>query len=78
MSTTEPTLAAIPGILVRTVLRLVARVFLLTGGMLVLLSIVLVTWRSARTPRQQKWIALGVALMAVLAEEGRLRQNASD
>jgi len=56
----EPTIATIPGILLRSVLRLVSRIifvaaacFLLLGIGFSLLSLVLATWRSPRSHRIQ-------------------------
>lgn len=79
---TEPTLASIPRILFRTVMRLVARgVFmlaaaaLLIGLTLIACSVLLNTWRSPRTPRAQALI--GLALAAQKAYETFRRENQS-
>lgn len=71
-----PTLAAVPGILLRTVLRLFARVifflagfFLFAGLALVYVSILVATWRSPRGPRVQAvvdFIIAAIALVKVL------------
>lgn len=54
----QPTLLDVPAILARTILRTIARIifagavlFLLVGIALTLLSVLLATWRSPRTPR---------------------------
>lgn len=67
--TSEPTLASIPGILFRTLTRLVARgVFFIAAitltitVALIACSLLLATWRSPRTPKTQ---AIADVLIAV-------------
>lgn len=61
----EPTVTAIPGILLRTIARTIARIlFLLAGIMLIIglgltwLSFTLCTWRTARPKRTQATVEL--------------------
>lgn len=71
----QPTLADVPGILTRTILRLVARVFLGVAGAIFLLSValgvfslLLVSFRSARTTRTQAIAQLIEAVIAIFRE----------
>lgn len=57
---TQPTLIHIPGIIFRTIMRLIARILLFMAGIVLLLgatlalgSLLLATWRTPRTPRTQ-------------------------
>lgn len=64
----QPTLASIPGILARTLLRAVARIltlaagiFLLVGLALAFASLMVATWRTPRRPRTQLLVDIAVA-----------------
>lgn len=71
----QPTLAAIPGILLRTSLRMVARIILLVAGVALLCTLALgfaslfvATWRSPRTPKIQALTALVLSVWEVYRE----------
>lgn len=66
--TRQPTLIDIPGILIRTVLRTIARGLLLAGGLLLLGSIFFMTWPSARTRRTQAVTDLLLAVQQLYRE----------
>lgn len=79
----QPTLATIPGILFRTTLRLVARIiligaaaFLLIGGMLTLLSLLVGTWRTPRGRRVQ--LAADIVLLTTELVKERRRVTQTD
>lgn len=80
---TQPTLASIPGILLRTVLRLIARIlFVLAGALLLgglalsLFCLLLATWR---TPRARKWqLVTDIVLLATEIAKERRRVTKSD
>lgn len=73
----EPTLTAIPGILLRTILRLVARIILVLAGALLLggiaLAIVCLLLGTWRTPRSRKWQLISdiILLTTELVKERR-------
>lgn len=69
----EPTLASIPGILLRSFLRLVARVilaaaacFLLLGVGFSFLSLIIATWRTPRSHRVQLMADLAGTVTALI------------
>lgn len=74
----QPTLIHVPGILFRTILRLVARivlvaasVLLLMGAALALGSLLIATWRTPRSRRTQ--LATDIVLLAVELIKDRRR-----
>lgn len=71
----EPTVAAIPGILLRTALRFVGRVLFAVAGVLLLCgfsvafaSLFVATWRTPRTHRTQLLASLLVAATQLVKE----------
>lgn len=79
----QPTLAAIPGILLRTTLRLLARLvfllaslFLLIGAGLALGSLLLATWRTPRNRRVQ--LAADIVLLTAELAKDRWRVTHTD
>jgi preprotein translocase subunit SecG len=66
--TTQPTLAAIPGILLRTILHTIARVTFALALVFVGLTLFLATWRSARTSKQQAAVDVLLALIGAWHE----------
>ena len=79
-----PTLASVPGILLRTSLRLVARVLfcvaavvLLLGAGLAFSSLLLSTWRTPRTRRVQLAVDIVLLTTELIKERRRVTQTDS-
>lgn len=79
----QPTLASVPGILLRTSLRLVGRIifigaaaFLLIGGALTLLSLLVATWHTPRSRRVQ--LASDIILLTTELIKDRRRVTQTD
>ena len=75
LQVTEQSLASVPGIILRSLLRTLARIlFVLTAlaailtASLAILSILLATWRSPRTPRTQAIVNVAVSLAQLYRE----------
>lgn len=80
---TQPTLATIPGILLRTVLRMIGRIifvgaaaFLIIGTALTLLSLLVATWHTPRSRRVQ--LASNILLLTVELIKDRRRVTQTD
>lgn len=79
----QPTLIDIPGILLRTTLRLIARIIFMLAGLLLLggialtlLCLFLATWRS---PRTKKWeLAANIVLLATELVKDRRHVSKTD